>query len=156
VPARSKGPTQPPPSRSKSPSAAPPLRGAPKKPLPQPFGQEPTRAAEPGEDLLRAVRSAPGPGRSVFDEPTRMGGVDLSAFDNVDEGAGEQAPKFLAAKTEMAPPPSFDDEATRMANIDAGGRRRLPPPSSPKHEERTRAVDIRNDPSISDIDWDID
>jgi len=155
VPARSKGPTQPPP-RNKSPSAAPPLRGASKKPLPQPFGQEPTRAAEPGEDLLRAVRSAPGPGRSVFDEPTRMGGVDLSAFDNVDEGAGEQAPKFLAAKTEMAPPPSFDDEATRMANIDAGGRRRLPPPSSPKHEERTRAVDIRNDPSISDIDWDID
>jgi hypothetical protein len=26
----------------------------------------------------------------------------------------------------------------------------------PGNEERTRAVNIRNDPSISDIDWDLD
>jgi hypothetical protein len=90
----------------------------------------------------------------VFEEPTRLGGVDLSAFDNIDEG--EQAPKFLPAKTEAAPPPSFDDEATRMAHVDAVSRRYPPPPSSSKNEERTRAVDIRQDPSISDIDWDID
>ncbi|HSN28901.1 MAG TPA: hypothetical protein VLT45_21585, partial [Kofleriaceae bacterium] len=155
VPARSKGPTQPPP-RSKAPSVAPPMRAG-KKPLPRPFEQEPTRAADPGEDLLRAVRSAPGPGRSVFDEPTRMGGVDLSAFDNLDDNAtvGEHAPKFLPANTEAAAPPAFDDEATRMANIDAVSRRYPPPPSS-KNDERTRAVDIRNDPSISDVDWDLD
>ncbi|MBV8757363.1 MAG: NAD(P)-binding domain-containing protein [Deltaproteobacteria bacterium] len=157
VPARSKGPTQPPP-RTKAPSVAPPPRLTGKKPLPKPFEQEPTRAAEPGEDLLRAVRSAPGPGRSVFEEPTRLGGVDLSAFDNLDDNAtvGEHAPKFLPAQTEAAPPPQFDDEATRMAKIDNVARRFPPPPSSSKNEERTRAVDIRNDPSISDIDWDID
>jgi hypothetical protein len=26
----------------------------------------------------------------------------------------------------------------------------------PSNDERTRAVNIRNDPSISDIDWDLD
>jgi hypothetical protein len=30
------------------------------------------------------------------------------------------------------------------------------PPLTGGNDERTRAVDIRNDKSISDIDWDID
>jgi hypothetical protein len=47
---------------------------------------------------------------------------------------------------------TFDDEATRMANVDGSPRQ----PRTAAHDERTRAVDIRNDPSISDIDWDID
>ncbi len=47
------------------------------------------------------------------------------------------------------------DEATRLGNIDnvAGierGRNNVP------QDERTRAVNIRNDKSISDIDWDLD
>ena len=59
--------------------------------------------------------------------------------------------------TEPSPPPTFDDEATRMANVDSiGKRRRRRHRRARRHDERTRAVDIRNDPSISDIDWDID
>ena len=54
----------------------------------------------------------------------------------------------------------FDDEATRMANVDGISHKYPPPPrsgGSAKHDaERTRAVDIRNDPGINDIDWDID
>jgi hypothetical protein len=134
------------PPRGKAPTAPPPVRGRP--PLPKPF-EEPTRAMR-DDELLRAVRSAPGPGRSVFDEPTRMGAIDPHAFDGVEE-AGTRVdpdynPKFIDAATEHAPM-QFDEEATRMANIN----RHLP-----KNEERTRAVDIRQDSSISDIDWDID
>jgi thioredoxin reductase (NADPH) len=169
LPARTKPPTQQPPlrapTRAKGATQPPPR---PRPGLPKPF-DEPTRAmrddellaavrAAPGpgrvaDEPVRGVRSAPGPGRSVFDEPTRMGGVDLSAFDNPEEGAtsAEYPPKFLDAKTEHSPSP-FDEEATRMANVDGSPRQ----PRTPAHDERTRAVDIRNDPSISDIDWDID
>jgi thioredoxin reductase/ferredoxin len=164
-PARSKPPTQQPPMRPKGPTQPPPSRGRPV--LPKPF-EDPTRAMR-DDELLRAVRSAPGPGRvddeplrgvrsapgrNVFEEPTRMGGVDPAAlFDGLDEPAtrAEYPPKFLDAKTEHAPSP-FDEEATRMANADGSPRQ----PRTAGNEERTRAVDIRNDPSISDIDWDID
>jgi thioredoxin reductase/ferredoxin len=144
-PQRSKPPTMQPPPRAKGPTAPPPRRAA----LPKPF-EEPTRAMR-DDELMRAVRSAPGPGRSVFDEPTRMGSIDPSAFDGV-EGDGTRVdpdynPKFLDAATDHAPM-QFDEEATRMAKID-----RVPRAGN---DERTRAVDIRNDPSISDIDWDID
>jgi thioredoxin reductase/ferredoxin len=168
LPTRTKPPTQQPlraPTRAKGATQPPPR---PRPGLPKPF-DEPTRAmrddellaavrAAPGpgrvaDEPVRGVRSAPGPGRSVFDEPTRMGGVDLSAFDNPEEGAtsAEYPPKFLDAKTEHSPSP-FDEEATRMANVDGSPRQ----PRTAAHDERTRAVDIRNDPSISDIDWDID
>jgi hypothetical protein len=120
---------------------------------------------------------------SLFDEPTRMGDIDshllestrrpdadITARENAVTGPdAEYPPKFLPANTELSPPvfdrfDSQDDEATRMANVDGSlpakrtrGPSRLPPPSrSPVGDERTRAVDIRNDPSISDIDWDID
>lgn len=146
VPVRSKPPTMQPPPRTKGPTAPPP-RG--RAALPRPFEEAPTRAM-PAEELLAAVRSAPGPGRSVFDEPTRLGSIDPSAFDGLDDSATRAdpdfPPKFLDAKTEHAPM-HFDDEATRMANIDRAPR---------GNDERTRAVDIRQDPSISDIDWDID
>ena len=47
------------------------------------------------------------------------------------------------------------DEATRMANIDGiSGIERLR--NQVPQDERTRAVNIRNDKSISDIDWDLD
>jgi hypothetical protein len=139
-----------PPPRGKAPTAPPPTRGRP--PLPKPF-EEPTRAMR-DDELLRAVRAAPGPGRSVFDEPTRMGSIDPSAFDNIEDNATRADPnynpKFIDASTEHAPM-QFDEEATRMANIDRGPRG-----NGNGNEERTRAVDIRQDSSISDIDWDID
>jgi hypothetical protein len=166
-PVRGKPLTQQPPMRAKGATSPPPVRGRPA--LPKPF-EEPTRAMR-DDELLRAVRGAPGPGRvppddeplrgvrnapgrNVFEEPTRMGGIDPAAlFDGVDEGAtsAEYPPKFLDAKTEHSPM-AFEDEATRMANLDGSPRAK----GVAGNDERTRAVDIRNDPSISDIDWDID
>ena len=180
--ARSKGPTQPPP-RAKGPSQPPPrskgpTQPPPRRPLPSPFN-ETTRAVQ-DDELLAALRAAPGPGRTTFDEPTRLGDVDARMLDRsfasavpgqtidhaiddlVTHPGGEGAPKFLPSTTELsaAPPEHFDelaDEKTRMANVSSikpGERSNRGQP--PAREERTRAVDIRNDPSISDIDWDLD
>ena len=83
----------------------------------------------------------------------------------LDEEAKRAAsePKFLsdAPATEIAPlrSTSFDDnEATRASNMDGMAQieRNNRPPQAPAREERTRTVDIRNDRSISDIDWDLD
>ena len=135
------------------------------------------------DELISAVRSSgarPAGGGSLFDEPTRLGDVDAELLmqtrpeDSAPTGPdADYPPKFLPAATELAPMHFDEDgEATRMANVD-GISRKLPPPRSggqsrsvglPKPDERTRAVDIRtdpqvagiNDPSINDIDWDID
>ncbi|MGE5185906.1 MAG: hypothetical protein ACM31C_27805, partial [Acidobacteriota bacterium] len=163
MPPRAKGPTQPPPSLATSSARSPKPR------LPAPFDEKTRQVND--DELLAAVRSAPGPGRvdprpnQVFDAPTRLGDIDPRLFeDETRPDDGRLAAKFLQANTEPSQPPEHldespfgDDEATRMANVDSiSGRRRakLPPPSS--HEERTRAVDIRDDRAMSDIDWDID
>jgi hypothetical protein len=72
-------------------------------------------------------------------------------------------PRYLSAAptTEPGMMGSFEDhhdpdEATRLSSIEgiaAMERARHPGPS---HDERTRAVNIRSDPSISDVDWDLD
>jgi hypothetical protein len=172
----------PPPVPGRAPP--PPARGGGGRRPPNPF-EDKTRAMQDAE-LIAAVRGAPGPGQaptSLFDEPTRMGEIDenlLAATQREDlitdrEQAADYPPKFLSAATELSPPLfgqggvdphafeiDSDAEKTRMANVDSIQRRtpRKPPPPSRNpqggHEERTRAVDIRNDPSISDIDWDID
>lgn len=131
-------------------------------------------------DLVKAVRSAPGLGKALFDEPTRLGGIDEHLIDQTrpedaltagDVGTDQDNPKFLDASTELANPAyhkrlledlgNSDEEATRMASIDSIARKHPPPPrSSPRQQdERTRAVDIRNDPNMpnmNDVDWDID
>lgn len=173
-------PTPPQPSPRAKPATMPPPgpRGNPARarpPLPNPFNEQ-TRAMQ-DEELIAAVRSAPGPGRSapnnnLFDEPTRLGGIDEGLLESTKREqalppADEYPPKFLNPATEISEPVfgsgGFDDEATRMANVDGPARpvkpakpvRRVPPP--PKgNDERTRAVDIRNDGSINDVDWDID
>ena len=137
------------------PVVAPPRQPAsPKRPLPSPFTDK-TREVVNNDDLISAVRSAPGPGRSLFDEPTRLGDVDAALLEasRGKESNPEYPPQFLPATTDLAPM-SFDDndEATRLANVDAFVNNR----PSAKVDERTRAVDIRQDPSINDIDWDID
>ena len=146
APAR-KGPPSPPPAPARAAAPA-------KKPLPSPFNDK-TREVN-SDQLLAAVRSAPGPGRSLFDEPTRLGDVDsvlLEASRPAERRPDSEA--FLSAATELAPMSTFDehDEATRLANVDAFVTK---PRQPQKPDERTRAVDIRTDPSISDIDWDID
>jgi hypothetical protein len=149
------------------PSAGPPPSGSIRRPpVPPAFNDEATREVD--EKLLSSLRDklppkigAKSPGTANhFDEPTRMASIDpRAAFDESDQ----------AGMTE-------NDEATRMANIDslAAMSRKPPPPSTqskkktplPKPsknppakegvDERTRAVDIRNDKSISDIDWDLE
>jgi thioredoxin reductase len=154
----------PPPSRAKPVTAPPPLPVAPKskkRQLPKPF-EDPTRAVN-DQELLKAVRSAPGPGR-VFEEPTRMGDVDARLLDQGAEDIEtrtEFPPKFLQASTEPAMPPvnPFDestDESTRLANVEGIAKMERDRAKQPRAEERTRAVDIRQDPSMSEIDWDID
>jgi hypothetical protein len=174
APARPPTPPQPSP-RAMPPTKPPPGPRGKRPPLPNPFNEQ-TRAMQ-DEELIAAVRSAPGPGRSappnnLFDEPTRLGGVDEGLLESTKREqalppADEYPPKFLNPATEISEPVfgagGFDDEATRMANVDGPVRpakpakpaRRVPPP--PKgNDERTRAVDIRNDGSINDVDWDID
>ncbi|MEO8552999.1 MAG: FAD-dependent oxidoreductase, partial [Kofleriaceae bacterium] len=129
-------------------------------PLPKPF-EEPTRAVDDAE-LAKAARSAPGPGRVAgpFDDlPTRLGDIDAKLLDGdaVDQALSTMAgDKFIAAKTEQQSM-LFDetDEATSLANLD-GSLAQASGAKPPSRDERTRAVDIRNDPSMSDVDWDID
>lgn len=120
-------------------------------------------------------------GKNHFDEPTRMANIDPRAFDDV-----EQANLTVPDRGHLAALVDEHEESTRMANIDslsaiertrkpgsAAGGKAPPRPGAPgpksasraaakapsskaPNDERTRAVDIRNDPSISDIDWDLD
>ena len=107
---------------------------------------------------------APPPSQMQFEEPTRMANIDAHlmnkhAFDEANT-EGERPDKFLSQAPATDPsnaPVHLDehDEATRMANIDGiSGIERLR--NQVPQDERTRAVNIRNDKSISDIDWDLD
>ncbi len=116
-------------------------------------------------------KAVPPPPKAQFDEPTRMANIDPRAFD---EPFSHQEPgteldghhKFLN-QAPTTDPDYGGEEATRMANIDGiaamerarkGGHGHPPvqQPQQPAPEERTRAVNIRGDKSISDIDWDLD
>ncbi len=145
-PLRSKPPTMaPPPAPGRGKSATmQPMSG--RKPTPPAaFSNERTRAQQPDEDLMAAVRSAPGPGRSLFDEPTRMGDVDGHLLDQTrpeDAVSGPEIPtdhenpRFLevSTATEMSAPLftgrsggienfNSDEEATRMASVDSISRK---------------------------------
>jgi hypothetical protein len=152
--------------------------------VPPPFSDEPTRQVD--DDLLDALRSQPAsipspPSRPSFgDEPTRMAKIDPRAYDEtpIEERTRpaerervatpsvaittSPRPKFPPEAPTTAPSISeFDhgDEATRVGSLDgiaAMERARNSPALSQGNEERTRAVNIRNDPSFSDIDWDLD
>jgi thioredoxin reductase (NADPH) len=133
---------------------------APAKPsprLPPPNGNRPVQSAR-------------------HDEPTRLASLATMQYDDtqgldpgLDPGLDEMTrpsddlrPRFPT--TAPATDPSHDlfedhhdpDEATRMASLDAMAAMERARNHSSSNEERTRAVNIRNDPSISDIDWDLD
>jgi thioredoxin reductase/ferredoxin len=165
----------PPAPRSRVMPAQPP----PRRSVPVPFGDEPTRQVD--DELLTALRNAapakaapkaglskvmPVPARP--DDPTRLGNAALSFSD--EPGADEmtrpvedfRGPKFLptAPATDPTGFGPFDehelDEATKLASLDGIAAMERARNHGPSHDERTRAVNIRNDPSISDIDWDLD
>jgi hypothetical protein len=152
-------------------------------PVPAPFGDEPTRQVD--DELLAALRNAPpakpSPRPSAIrpslprpsairpaapDEPTRMGPIDEfdgPGSDEMTRPADDFPPRFLspAPTTEPELGRVFEDhreldEATRLASLDGMAAMERARSHGPPNDERTRAVNIRNDPSISDIDWDLD
>ena len=157
-----------PPERAPKPKSPPPSRG--RAALPRPFDDGVATRAVQDAELMAAVRNAPGPGRvpGPFDaEPTRLGNIDARLLDEHVSREGLAAmpgEKFLAAVTEQNHSLAYEDnsdEATRMSSMDAiaeMGRGNPPPVSrgAAPVEERTRMVDVRNDPNMTDIDWDID
>jgi len=170
-------PSQPPPpprSRQLNVPQPPPSR----RPVPVPFGEEPTRQVD--DELLTALRNAPPAKASPkaglprpgvvrparHDEPTRLASLDSlgvddgHGIDDLTRPADDYPPRFLSPAA-AAEPGGFEDhrdpeEATRLASLDGIAAMERARNHGPSHDERTRAVNIRNDPSISDIDWDLD
>jgi thioredoxin reductase (NADPH) len=149
-----------------APRAARPPAKPPRRPVPPPFTEEPTRQVD--DQLVAALRASEGDSIG-FDEPTRMADFDLRALD---ASAGEEStgperptppvlpPRPLPGASPLitAPPGTLDDhgldEATRLDDLEALAA--MERARRPGNEDRTRAVNIRNDPSISDVDWDLD
>ncbi len=163
-----------------------PPRPPARRPVPSPFGDEATRQVDdelltalrahenqmPDGPRQKAptflptkavqAKAVPPPKSSQFtEEPTRMANIDARAFD---EPFSERDPgteidphaKFLQ-QAPTTDPDYGNDEATRMANIDGfAAMERKRKVDQPPVDERTRAVNIRGDKSISDIDWDLD
>ena len=109
----------------------------------EPFGSD-----EPGTELdgpNRFLKNAPTTDPDYSgDEATRMANIDGIA-------AAERARK------QQLPPPSKQPPAPSKQG--PAPSRKPPPPGTaqqPPADERTRAVNIRGDKSISDIDWDLD
>jgi len=146
-----------------------------RRPVPAPFGDEPTRQVD--DNILSALRnipeSAPQPIRptpkpgarppkpAFGEEPTRMQAIDPRAYDEtgIDERTDRNAPKrpHLPRTDPPFPVENNAEEATRMSSIESiAAIERLRSAPNSASDERTRAVNIRNDPSISDIDWDLD
>ncbi len=86
----------------------------------------------------------------AFDETQSIDAAVDRGIEELTRPAEDYPPKYL-------PPMQLDetDEATRLASLDSlAAMERVR--GGPSNDERTRAVNIRNDPSISDIDWDLD
>jgi hypothetical protein len=150
----------------------PPLPGAAarmtgRRPVPAPFGDEPTRQVD--DKLLQQLRSGEMPAQqapahlppSAFEEPTRLAPVDPLFSDTHDD------PMTRPGADGMPTPPigsmpltGFEDnghdEATKLASLEGIAAMERANRGQHTDPERTRAVDIRNDQSISDIDWDLD
>jgi len=162
-------------SRSRNPSGAPkPGRRA----VPPPFSDDPTRQVD--EQMLGLLRS--GPDNLPTTDASSLPGVTPRPQQPAAVPSSRQTPRKPPAPfsdqeaTRMATvdpdsigmrsidtgermPPMFDhdgDEATSVASVDAMkalARSRKQPQGN---DENTRAVNIRNDASISDVDWDLD
>jgi thioredoxin reductase (NADPH) len=159
---------------------------ASRRPVPPPFGDEPTRQVDddilnalrndapmnlpstpsPSKQSPKPSRVMAAPKKPAFgEEPTRMATIDPRAYDETgveertDRGAPVAAKRMPPSSPTDASPFDFEDngdEATRLANVDVAAMERVRNAPANSSDERTRAVNIRNDPSISDIDWDLD
>jgi len=130
-------------------------------------------AAPPAPPPSREPRSKPmlpkpGIRPAHHDEPTRLASLDSLGFDDT-QGLDELTRPLDDFRHKFPPTapttdPSFGpfedhrdpEEATRLASLDGIAAMERARNHNPSNDERTRAVNIRNDPSISDIDWDLD
>jgi hypothetical protein len=145
---------------------APPAKAAPRpapRPAPAPKPSARPKPTLPPPNLVRAA--AP-------DEETRLADISGLAFDDrgnrrADHDIDEMtrpADDFMSRRrpaVSAAEALGFDDareleDSTRMASLDGMAAMERARTQNPANDERTRAVNIRNDPSISDIDWDLD
>ncbi|HET9621221.1 MAG TPA: NAD(P)-binding domain-containing protein [Kofleriaceae bacterium] len=140
-------------------ASAPPITASAKSPakpaLPKP-GVIPARHDEPTRISIDTT-ALPGPSKGSH---APLPGVSTGSFDEANDEAtrSDDFPrKFLAQAPATDPNFSgpFDDhretdESTRLSSFEGMAARHN------GNDERTRAVNIRNDPSISDIDWDLD
>ncbi|MEO8705317.1 MAG: NAD(P)-binding domain-containing protein [Kofleriaceae bacterium] len=167
--------------RSRNESRPPPLPSAAgRRPVPPPFADEPTRQVD--DELLNALRNAPAasapstqprvsaqhaavkppPPNPFGDEPTRMAKIDPRAYDETGLEELTRPGERAQIAAGMRPIPEIEDhhgdEATRLSTLDslAAMEHSRTVPNNPANDDRTRSVNIRNDPSISDIDWDLD
>ncbi|HEU4732692.1 MAG TPA: NAD(P)-binding domain-containing protein [Kofleriaceae bacterium] len=150
----------------------------PAKPSPRVTAPLPTAAPKPATPRPSPSRVSPRPQlpkpsthRPAADDEARRAQMDSLGLDDPTRALNsedarqlieEAAPRFRSPVTDPDRLPAhlsgFEDnpeEATRLASLEgiaAMERAR----HGPSNEERTRAVNIRNDPSISDIDWDLD
>jgi thioredoxin reductase/ferredoxin len=189
-PMRAQPPSQPPPfARNKPPSLPPPVpkdpsARTPRRELPKPFDDKTRQVND--QELLAAVRNAPGPGGpgsplipggpgnrprtpGIFDAQTRVADLDgRLAFDEDDgltrPGDGltrlDDEPKFLPSNTEQSMPPEHlddDDEATSMASVDKlAALERAGRASKPGHHDERTRAVDIRTDKLSKIDWDID
>jgi thioredoxin reductase/ferredoxin len=160
------GARQPAPSRSAPRTAPPPVRAQPqpRRAVPPPFSEEPTRQVD--DELLTALRqgeiASPRPTPSFNEEPTRLAPQmapmrleDSGQFTNRDPLSPKFPPNTPATDPNMPGVDQFE-EKTSIASLDSIAAMERARHQGNANDERTRAVNIRNDPSISDIDWDLD
>ncbi len=166
---RSRPPSQAAVARPRSPSQAAPSRPPPRR-VPPPFSDDPTRQVD--ESVLGMLRSGaharPQPDSDVAQPPsvipvggafsdteaTRMATIDPRQYDEIGLSALDDSdvrPRVAGPRT---PPGNEFDEATSVASLDAISA--MERARKQGNDDSTRAVNIRNDPSISEIDWDLD
>jgi thioredoxin reductase (NADPH) len=136
----------------------------PDSPAAKPTGKPTPRSAARPKPSLPRPNVAPIPAQP--DEPTRMAMIDPRAFDdgsNLDgtRQSNDYPPTYLSPGQSAEPSFGFEDhqdpeEATRLSSLEGIAAMERVRGHGPSNDERTRAVNIRNDPSISDIDWDLD
>jgi thioredoxin reductase/ferredoxin len=139
----------------------------PAKPSPRVTTSKPSL---PRPTASRPALPRPGGVRPAgHDEPTRLAHIGslLPDAQGVDHGADDLTrpsddfpPRFLAQPTDPDAGSHDDhrglDDSTRLASMDSIAALERARNHGTSNDERTRAVNIRNDPSISDIDWDLD
>lgn len=142
------------------------LRNAPPA-KPPPRSNAPPRSNVPPRSNARPKPTLPPPNpvrAAAPDDPTRLADISALGFDdgiNHDLDDMTRPADDFMSRRRPADRGGYDDardleDSTRLASVDGMAAMERARTQNPSNDERTRAVNIRNDPSISDIDWDLD